>query len=522
MPNMLPRRLPPGLLRLRSTSTSLTSTILSPTINTTTITTRASQFLTTNPTTLQTRPSSSSTSRWKTRQFSDRYAREARTAGLKSRAAFKLLEINKKYRLFRPSSGQIVVDLGFAPGSWSQVALDLTKPDGKVVGIDIIPAQPPRGVSAIQGNFLSEGVRGLVKGWLREEEGRKVGEQLREMARREQQRLEEKERLERERLEAEEREAREREAEERRVREEEEERREWGLDQTETETEEVVNQGEGKLNQKNDYDEEMVEEMDRMEITDRWQEELLYRQRHEEPNTWEVEALRRQRERQEQRDAEKQVVVDDRPSYIELERMAVLEAQVMQQHQSEEVMEQKQEREQGQEDSGNKAATTTDADADAERKSDSEEGFEELEEHEEQQPQRPKKKKQNEQMRLVDVVLSDMSEPWPQTSSFSIKTLSNPYNRMMNTSGISFKDHAGSMDLCYAALSFANDTLKPGGHFVCKFYQGSEDKKLEDMLRKLFGKVFRDKPDSSRSESKEAYFVALNRRRDVILEDIPI
>ncbi|KAK1774584.1 ribosomal RNA methyltransferase FtsJ domain-containing protein [Copromyces sp. CBS 386.78] len=520
---MLPRRLPPGL-RLRSRP--LTST-LPPTINTT----RTSQFLTTNPTTpqtLQTRlsssSSSSSSSRWKARQSSDPYARSARTAHLKSRAAFKLLEINKKYRLFRRASGQIVVDLGFAPGSWSQVALDLTKPDGKVVGIDIIPAQPPRGVSAIQGNFLSEGVRGIVKGWLREEEGRRRGEQLREMARKEAQREAEVARLEKERLEAEEREAREREAEERREREEEEGRREWGLEtKTETGREvedrgEVVNEGEGKLKKKDaEMVEDIAEEMDKLEITDRWQGELLDRQQHKEPNTWEMEVLRRQQERQERQErkgAEEQVVFADRPSYIELERMAVREAQVMQQP---EVMEQEQDQ-----DSENKATTTTDADA--ERKSDSEERFEELEgeEEEEEQQQQPKKKKQNEQMRLVDVVLSDMSEPWPQTSGFSLKTMSNPYNRMMNTSGISFKDHAGSMDLCYAALSFANDTLKPGGHFVCKFYQGSEDKELEAMLKKLFTKVYRDKPDSSRSESKEAYFVALNRRGDVILEDIPL
>lgn len=54
-------------------------------------------------------------------------------------------------------------------------------------------------------------------------------------------------------------------------------------------------------------------------------------------------------------------------------------------------------------------------------------------------------------------------------------------------------------DLCMAALQFANDTLKNGGHFVCKFYQGSEDKALEMKLKTLFAKVFREKPDSSRS-----------------------
>merc|ERR1739848_372953 len=77
--------------------------------------------------------------------------------------------------------------------------------------------------------------------------------------------------------------------------------------------------------------------------------------------------------------------------------------------------------------------------------------------------------------RLVDVVLSDMSAPWDQTSGFNMNTMSNPYHRLMNTSGVAFRDHAGSMDLCNTALEFASDTLRPGGHFVCKFYAGSED-----------------------------------------------
>jgi len=53
-------------------------------------------------------------------------------------------------------------------------------------------------------------------------------------------------------------------------------------------------------------------------------------------------------------------------------------------------------------------------------------------------------------------------------------------------------------DLCGAALRFASDTLRNGGHFVCKFYQGSEDKEFEKRLRRLFDKVYREKPDSSR------------------------
>ena len=98
--------------------------------------------------------------------------------GLKSRAAFKLLELDAKYHLFRRGKGQVVVDLGYAPGSWSQVAADRTAPNGTVVGIDIIPAQPPRGVSTIQGNFLDPGVQGMVKHFLVEGERRRVAERV--------------------------------------------------------------------------------------------------------------------------------------------------------------------------------------------------------------------------------------------------------------------------------------------------------------------------------------------------------
>ena len=68
---------------------------------------------------------SASSKQWLSRQTTDRFAREAKVQGLKSRAAFKLLQINDKYRLFKP--GMTVVDLGFAPGSWSQVETHLPK-----------------------------------------------------------------------------------------------------------------------------------------------------------------------------------------------------------------------------------------------------------------------------------------------------------------------------------------------------------------------------------------------------------
>lgn len=128
----------------------------------------------------QTRLSSSASSaRWKTRQTTDPYTKSSKLTALKSRAAYKLLEINEKHKLFR--AGQSVVDLGYAPGSWSQVAKNRVGESGRVVGIDVIPAQPPRGVSALQGDFLSEGVQGLVREfvreWKSEEDEEGVGEE---------------------------------------------------------------------------------------------------------------------------------------------------------------------------------------------------------------------------------------------------------------------------------------------------------------------------------------------------------
>ncbi|RYC61702.1 hypothetical protein CHU98_g4501 [Xylaria longipes] len=249
---------------------------------------------------------SSSNSRWKQRQGKDFFAREAKVQGLKSRAAFKLLEMDAKYKLFKRN--QTIVDL---------VAVERTKPNGRVVGIDLIPAQPPKGVSTIQGNFLSPIVQNMVKEYLVEFAQRKSTP---------------------------------------------------------------------------DRDADVLED--------------------------------------------EEGVIAEKPSYIDAERAESI---------------------------------------DSDHETGSNDG------------------------KLVDVVLSDMSAPWLQTSGFSSNTLSNPYHRMMNTSGMAFRDHAGSMDLCLAALEFASDTLRVGGHFVCKFYQGSEDKDLELKLKKMFGKVHREKPESSRN-----------------------
>ncbi|CVL12949.1 related to MRM2-Mitochondrial rRNA methyltransferase [Fusarium proliferatum] len=286
---------------------------------------------------------SSSGSRWKQRQGRDAYARGAKVQGLKSRAAFKLLEMDSKYKLFK-GNGQTVVDLGYAPGSWSQVAVERTRPHGRVIGIDLIPAQPPRGVATFQGDFLSPVVQEMVKNFILES------------------------------------------------------------------------------HQNPSIGQETVESDSSV--------------------------------------AEEGITVD-RPSYLDMERHTG-------------------------------------------------------------QNEPPPSGLEGSSKRIVDVVLSDMSAPWEQTTGFSVKTLSNPYHRLMNTSGNGFRDHVGSMDLCAAALQFASDTLRSGGHFVCKFYQGPEDKEFEKKLKTLFTKVFREKPDSSRKESREAYFIGLRRKSGITIEPTDI
>jgi 23S rRNA (uridine2552-2'-O)-methyltransferase len=91
-----------------------------------------------------------SSQKWLERQLNDPYVARAQREGYRSRAAYKLLDIDEKYRLFKP--GQRVVDLGAAPGGWSQVAAKkVGSPEGKgrVVGIDLLPIEPLPGVECI-------------------------------------------------------------------------------------------------------------------------------------------------------------------------------------------------------------------------------------------------------------------------------------------------------------------------------------------------------------------------------------
>jgi len=105
-------------------------------------------------------PKSKSSRQWLADHFSDPYVKSAQKEGYRSRAAYKLLEIQKRDKLFQP--GMVVVDLGAAPGSWSQVAHNLVGKKGKVFALDILPMDPLPGVEFIEGDFREEAVFGKL------------------------------------------------------------------------------------------------------------------------------------------------------------------------------------------------------------------------------------------------------------------------------------------------------------------------------------------------------------------------
>lgn len=97
-----------------------------------------------------------SSRRWLRRQDSDVFVRRARAEGWRSRAVFKLEELDRREKLLRP--GMTVVDLGAAPGGWSQYAAGIVGPTGQVVALDLAPMDPLPGVSCIQGDFRDENI----------------------------------------------------------------------------------------------------------------------------------------------------------------------------------------------------------------------------------------------------------------------------------------------------------------------------------------------------------------------------
>lgn len=99
---------------------------------------------------------SKSSDRWLARHFQDEYVKRARQEGFRSRAAYKLMEIDERDRLLRP--GMTVVDLGAAPGGWSQYARRRLGPSGRILALDILPLEPLAGVECLQGDFTEPAV----------------------------------------------------------------------------------------------------------------------------------------------------------------------------------------------------------------------------------------------------------------------------------------------------------------------------------------------------------------------------
>ena len=120
------------------------------------------------------RPSSR---QWLDRQNRDSYTKQARKSHYRSRAVYKLQQMDEKYQLFR--SGHQVIDLGAAPGSWSQYALERVGTSGKVIAVDILSMEPLAGVEVIEGDFTEDEV---YERCLKASEGAKIDLVISDMA----------------------------------------------------------------------------------------------------------------------------------------------------------------------------------------------------------------------------------------------------------------------------------------------------------------------------------------------------
>lgn len=102
-------------------------------------------------------PSNSKSSRrWLREHFSDQYVKKAQQEGFRSRAVYKLLELQDHDKLFKP--GMTIIDLGAAPGGWSQVLVDMVGQKGRVIALDILPMDPIPDVEFIQGDFTEDAI----------------------------------------------------------------------------------------------------------------------------------------------------------------------------------------------------------------------------------------------------------------------------------------------------------------------------------------------------------------------------
>ena len=99
-------------------------------------------------------PRSRSSKRWLQEHHQDEYVLKARAEGFRSRAVFKLEQIQHKDRIIKP--GQFVLDLGAAPGGWSEYASRIVGPRGRVIALDLLPLEPIAGVEFLQGDFTEQ------------------------------------------------------------------------------------------------------------------------------------------------------------------------------------------------------------------------------------------------------------------------------------------------------------------------------------------------------------------------------
>jgi 23S rRNA (uridine2552-2'-O)-methyltransferase len=105
-----------------------------------------------------------SSNRWLERQLNDPYVAESKRLGYRSRAAFKLIQLDEKYKFL--GKGKTIVDLGCAPGGWTQVAVERNKGSGQVVGLDILEAEPIKGATLICQDFTTEDAPEQIKALL--------------------------------------------------------------------------------------------------------------------------------------------------------------------------------------------------------------------------------------------------------------------------------------------------------------------------------------------------------------------
>lgn len=117
-----------------------------------------------------------SSTKWLQRQLNDPYVEEAKQRGYRARSAFKILEINEKFKIFK--KGHRVLDLGAAPGGWSQIAVEKVGKNN-VLSLDILPINPINGVKIIQQDFLADDAREII---LSKMDGKKFNVVMSDMA----------------------------------------------------------------------------------------------------------------------------------------------------------------------------------------------------------------------------------------------------------------------------------------------------------------------------------------------------